>query len=173
MKDTKRRVEFFSFYNRTGIEQHLTKMAKQGWLIESITNFYWTYRKIEPKEIHFSVSYYPRASDFDPEPTEEQQTFHDFCAHTGWTYACTWFQMQVFYNEQENPIPLDTDPVMELDVLHKACKKNFLPGYFLLFYIVVPRWPQPPGGLRWGYLRRSMGFMLSSTCNRTGCDGQR
>ena len=135
MKDTKRRVEFFSFYNRTGIEQHLTKMAKQGWLIESITNFYWTYRKIEPKEIHFSVSYYPRASDFDPEPTEEQQTFHDFCAHTGWQYACSWFQMQVFYNEKANPIPLDTDPVLELDVLHKACKKNFLPSYFMLLVL--------------------------------------
>lgn len=135
MKDTKRRVEFFSFYNHTGIEQHLTKMAKQGWLIESITNVCWTYRKIEPKDIHFSVSYYPRASDFDPEPTEEQQTFHDFCAHTGWQYACSWFQMQVFYNEKANPIPLDTDPVLELDVLHKACKKNFLPGYFLLLAI--------------------------------------
>ncbi len=30
MKTTKRRVEFFSFYNHTGIEQHLTKMAKKG-----------------------------------------------------------------------------------------------------------------------------------------------
>lgn len=132
MKDTKRRVEFFSFYNHTGIEQHLTKMAKQGWLIESITNVCWTYRKIEPKDIHFSVSYYPRSSDFDPEPTEEQQTFHDFCAHTGWQYACSWFQMQVFYNEKANPIPLDTDPVMEVEVLHKACKKNFLIGHFIL-----------------------------------------
>lgn len=135
MKDTKRRVVFFSFYDHTGIERHLNKMAKQGWLIESITNVCWTYRKIEPKDIHFSASYYPRGSDFDPEPTEDQQTFHDFCAHTGWTYACSWFQMQIFYNEKENPIPLDTDPEMEVDVIHKACKKNFLPGYFLLLAV--------------------------------------
>ena len=101
MKTKKRRLEFFSFYNHTGIENHLTDMAKKGWMIESISNFYWTYRKIEPTDIHFSVSYYPRASDFDPGPTEEQQTFHDFCAHTGWNLACTWFQMQVFYNEKE------------------------------------------------------------------------
>ena len=132
METRKRRVEFFSIYNHTGIEAHLTQMAKKGWMIESITNVCWTYRRIEPKNIHFCVSYYPRASDFDPGPTEEQQTFHDFCAHTGWKLACTWFQMQVFYNENTSPIPLDTDPVMEVDTLHRACKKNFLPSYFVL-----------------------------------------
>ena len=131
MKTKKRRVEYFSFYNHTGIERHLTEMAKKGWLIESITNFCWTYRKIEPKDIHFCVTYYPRASDFDPEPSEDQQTFHDFCAHTGWQFACTWFQMQVFYTEKESPIPLETDPIMEVDTLHRACKKNFLPSYFI------------------------------------------
>ena len=132
MKTKRRRLEYYSFYNHTGIEQHLTDMAQKGWMIESISNLYWTYRKIEPKHIHFSVSYYPRASDFDPEPSEDQQTFQDFCAHTGWQLACTWHQMQVFYNEMECPIPLDTDPVMEVDTLHRACKKNFLPSHYLL-----------------------------------------
>ena len=132
MKTKQRRVEYISFYNHTGLEDHFNKMAKKGWLIESISNFYWTYRKIEPKDLHFCVTYYPRASDFDPGPSEEQQTFHDFCAHTGWQLTCTWHQMQVFYNEKENPVPLETDPVMEVETLHKACKKNFLPSYFLL-----------------------------------------
>ena len=72
MKTKTRRMEYFSFYNHTGIENHLAEMAQKGWMVESISNFYWTYRKIEPKNIHFSVSYYPRASDFDPGPTEEQ-----------------------------------------------------------------------------------------------------
>ena len=103
MKTKKRRMEFISFYNHTGLEKHFTKMAKKGWLIESISNYYWTYRRIEPKEVHFCVTYYPRASEFDPEPPQEQQTFHDFCAHTGWQLCCTWHQMQVFYNEKENP----------------------------------------------------------------------
>lgn len=32
----------------------------------------------------------------------------------------------------ECPIPLDTDPVMEVDTLHRTCKKNFLPSHYLL-----------------------------------------
>ena len=90
MNTKKRRLEYYSFYNHTGIERHLTEMALKGWLLESISNFYWTYCRIEPRNIHFCVTYYPRASDFDPEPSEDQQTFHDFCAHTGWKLACTW-----------------------------------------------------------------------------------
>lgn len=132
MKTKKRRLEYYSFYNHTGIEQHLKEMAQKGWLLESISNLYWVYRKIDPKDLHFCVTYYPRASDFDPQPSEDQQTFHDFCAHTGWQLACTWHQMQVFYNERQSPIPLDTDPVMEVDTLHRACKKNFLPSSYLL-----------------------------------------
>lgn len=135
MKQTKRRMEYFSFYNHTGIENHLTKMARKGWMIESITNVYWTYRRIEPKEIHFTASYYPRASDFDPEPTDEQKEFNDFCARTGWRYVCSWFQMQIFSNEAEKPLPLDTDPIMEVDNIQRACKKNFLIGYWILFVL--------------------------------------
>ena len=135
MKTAKRRAEFYSFYNHTGIEAHLTQMAKEGWMIEGITNLWWKYRRIEPRHLHFCVTYYPRASDFDPEPADDQQTFHDFCAHTGWKLACTWHQMQVFYNEAPSPIPLESDPVMEVDTLHRACKKNFLPSYWVMLVL--------------------------------------
>lgn len=137
MKPKKRRLEYYSFYNHTGIEKHLTEMAQKGWMLEAISNLYWTYRKIEPKTIHFCVTYYPRGSDFDPEPSEDQQTFHDFCAHTGWQLACTWHQMQVFYNEKESSIPLETDPVMEVDTLHRACKKNFLPSFYSMLALGI------------------------------------
>ena len=45
--------------------------------------------------------------------------------------------MQIFSNEAENPIPLDTDPIMEVDNIHRACKKNFMIGYFLLLAVGV------------------------------------
>ena len=135
MKSKKRRMELISFYDRTGLEKHFAKMAKKGWLIEGISNLYWSYRKIEPKDLHFCVTYYPKASDFNPEPTEEQKRLLDFCAHTGWQLCCTWFQMQVFCNDRENPIPLETDPVLEIESIHAACKKDFLPSHFLLIFL--------------------------------------
>lgn len=135
MKNKMRRIETLSFYDHTGIEKHLAKMAKKGWMIEQITTQFWTYRKIEPQEYQFAVTYYPKATDFDPAPSDTQQTFYDFCTRTGWELACSWFQMQIFYNISENPIPIDTDPVYEVETIHKACKKNYLRGYFLLLIL--------------------------------------
>lgn len=137
MRAKKRRLEAYSFYDHTGIVRHLEKMAEKGWLIEKITNMGWVYRRIEPKLLHFAVSYYPKASEFDPEPSEEQKDFQDFCAHTGWMLATTSAQMQIFYNERENPTPIETDPEMEIETIHCAAKKGFLPTQILLLVIGI------------------------------------
>ena len=132
MRNRKRRMEFFSFYNHTSITAHLEKMAQKGWLLEEIRNTIWIYRKIEPKKLHFAVSYYPKASEYDPEPAPEQQDFWDFCAHTGWILACTSAQMQIFYNEQEKPVPIDTDAELEVETIHEAVWKSYFPGQIVL-----------------------------------------
>lgn len=128
MRETKRRVETFSFYDRTGTERHLEEMAEKGWLLERIGQFFWTYRRIEPKKLAFSVCYFPKASQFDPEPSEEQQTFYDFCEHSGWVLAASNAQLQVFYNERENPVPIETDPVLEVESIHRTMKKSLIPS---------------------------------------------
>ena len=132
MRKTKRRMETLSMYDHTGISAHLEKMAEKGWMLERIANYGWIYRRMEPKKIHFAVSYYPKASEYDPEYPEAQQTFHDFCAHTGWALVCTSFQMQIFCNENENPVPIETDPVLEVETIDDAMNKSFLRGHFLL-----------------------------------------
>ncbi len=135
MREKKRRLELISFYDHTGMEARFAEMAQKGWLIERMSNFLWTYRKIEPQELHFTVSYFPKANEFDPEPSQEQQRFFDFCRETGWQPVCTWFQMQVFCNAQENPTPVNTEPELEVEALHKACKVSFLRSYRILFVL--------------------------------------
>ena len=137
MRETKRRLEAFSFFDYTGIARHLSGMAEKGWLIESISNFGWVYRRTEPKKLSFWVSYFPRASEFDPEPTEEQKEFHDFCARTGWVLAARSAQMQVFYNEREDPVPLETDPAVEIQTIRAAAKRSYLPVWCVLLLISV------------------------------------
>lgn len=135
MKNTKRRIEPLSFYDHNGISRHLEKMAAKGWMLEKIVNTGWVYRRIEPKKMYFAVSYYPKASEFDPEPTEEQKMFHEFCAHTGWQLACTSAQLQIFYNERENPTPIETEPALELQAIHASAKKSFIPSYILMLVL--------------------------------------
>ncbi|MDO5411227.1 MAG: DUF2812 domain-containing protein [Lachnospiraceae bacterium] len=135
MKTLKKRIETFSFFDHAGISRHLEEMASKGWMIEKLTNFTWVYHRIEPKKVKFTVSYYPKASEFDPEPSEEQKIFHEFCLHTGWKLACTSAQLQIFFNERENPVPIETEPTLEVESIHASAKKSFLPSYFLLLLI--------------------------------------
>ena len=135
MKNTTRRLETFSFFDHTGIARHFSAMAEKGWLIEKMSNFGWVYRRIEPKKLTFSVCFYPKASEFDPEPTPEQKEFHDFCEHAGWALAATSAQMQVFYSERENPLPIETDPVLEVRTIHAAAKRSYLPAWFVLLLV--------------------------------------
>jgi hypothetical protein len=137
VKDTKRRIELFSFFDYTAIVAHLEKMAHKGWRLERITNSIWVYRCAEPKDVHYAVSYYPKASEFDAEPSEEQKSFNEFCRHTGWELAASNAQMQIFSNDHENPIPIDTDPDIELDNIHRSAKKNFLLIYAILLAISI------------------------------------
>ena len=135
MKDIKKKVEFFTFYDKTGIEKHLEQMAMEGWLLEKMSAFRWTYRRIEPKKIHFAVSYYATVTDFEPEPTEEQQAFSEFCEHSGWKLATQTVQMQVFYNENDDPVPIETDPMLEIENIHISVKKTVLVTYFLMLFL--------------------------------------
>ena len=158
MKNRKRRLEAFSLYDHTGIERHLERMVKRGWLLEKISSFGWIYRAIEPQSLKFTVTYYPAASEFDPEPSEKQQTYWDFCRQDGWKLAAASAQMQVFYSEQEKPYPIDTDPLLQLQSVRKTMKKGYLPVYLILLLLGVMQ-----AVIFWGNLWMDPARILSSS----------
>ena len=136
MLRTKRRMEFFAFYDDQGIARHLERMAQKGWLIERINNYFWTYRKAQPQQLRFAVTYFPEASDFNPGPTENQQTFLEYCESAGWQFAAQWCQMQIFYNENPAAVPLETDEFSRLQNIHRCMRKNFLPGNIVILILM-------------------------------------
>ena len=128
MKDTKRRFEAFSFFDHTGIQAHLEEMAVKGWMVEQPGPYLWRYRRIEPQRLHFAVTYFPAASDCDPGPTEGQQTYQDYCESAGWHLSARWGQMQIFCTAEEDPVPLETDALTQVDTVHRTMKRSSLPG---------------------------------------------
>ncbi len=137
MRNYKYLMAQFTFYDRTGICRLLEKQAEKGWLLDRVTNYAWRFRRMEPQKIHFAVTYFPKASAYDPGPSEQQRELYDFCAHSGWILAGTTAQLQVFYNTAEKPVPIETDPVLELENIHASAKKNYLPAYFVLLFLAL------------------------------------
>lgn len=130
MRKTKRMFPVFSFYDRTGIAFYLQRMALEGWLLEKVGPFSWKFRRIRPQKVHFAVTYFPDASAFDPHPSEKQLRFQDFCEHTGWKLAASNAQMQIYYNEDLDPTPIETDAVIDVENVHRSVKSTYLPTYF-------------------------------------------
>ena len=127
MNDTKKRLVLHSFYDRTGIVTYLEKQAENGWLLEGASGLTWTFRRVDPRKVHFAVTYFPDASSLDPEPSDRQASLWDFCEHAGWKLVATNAQMQIFCSGRENPVPIDTDAALEVEQIHASAKDSLLP----------------------------------------------
>ncbi len=135
MKNTKRVMNAFSVYDRTGIENYLMCQAREGWMLERMGSFFWYFKKVEPVAGKFSVTYFPKASFFEAEPSEGQQTFLEYCSHTGWELVASSGQLQVFYSSLKEPVPIETDAQMEVENVHSSAKKSFLWLYPMLWLV--------------------------------------
>lgn len=124
MKNVKYKLELFSFYNYNAVCEHLEKMTERGWLIEEPGPVFWRYKRIEPKKLNIAVTYFPDASDYDPEPLERQRMMYEYCAQDGWQLAAQWNEMQIFYSEAEDPTPIETDPVTWVENINEIMGKS-------------------------------------------------
>lgn len=134
MKDSKRRIEVFSLYDHSGVARHLERMSQKGWLLEKITPMVWRYRRVPPRQRRFAVTYCPKFTEYDP--VQKQDPLYELCDYTGWKLAAASAQVQIFYNEQSSPIPLETEPALEVESLHRSVKKYLL-GWGLVLVVAL------------------------------------
>ena len=131
----RREVNLYSYYDHAGIVRHLEELARQGWQLEHTGSVFWTYRRCEPAELHYAVVYFPKASQFDPEPPAEQREFWELCKATGWELVTNRYQMQIFRNPAPDAIPIETDPVVQVE---NVPLKTALPALLKNRYFYIP-----------------------------------
>lgn len=137
MRDVKRRIETYSFYDRSGIAAHLEAMAAKGWQLEHITATFWYYHRAEPQQLHYAVTYDTDGSAFDPVPNGDNADFYELCAHQGWEFVTAFAEMQIFVNSRPDPVPLETDPAVDLVAIEKSAKRRLTKPYWAILVIGV------------------------------------
>ncbi|MGN0734997.1 MAG: DUF2812 domain-containing protein [Anaerovoracaceae bacterium] len=133
----KREIPNYLLFDYEAVKAHLEKMAARGWRLVTAGTNVWKYRQAEPAKVKYAVTYAPDASVYDSEPTESQKTLADFCAREGWVKVSDWAQAQIFCSEEENPVPIETDEEIRLEVIKTAMKKNFIPSNVVLVIILA------------------------------------
>ena len=124
MKTLKRTLANFSFFDKETIEKKLEDMASKGWMISKANNLFWTYTKVPPQKLRFAVTYFPGASELDPCPSEKQLEKEELCAEDGWKLVLRWDAMQIFCTDLEDAVPIETDPIPQVENIHLTMRKN-------------------------------------------------
>ena len=137
MKNATYRRNPYCLYDYRGVEEHLSTMAAQGWRLEKAGTTFWKYRRADPANLRYAVTYSDSASQYNPGPTEDQRFLADLCAAAGWTKVSDWFQMQIFSTEDPDAVPLETDEALRLENIHRSMKKNFIPVNTVLLFLML------------------------------------
>ena len=136
MKDTKTVHIAFAFYDRANLEKFLEEQAAEGWMFRGRQGGALEFYRIQPSKIHFSIVYY-RSPVVKNVLTADQAEYLEYCARTGWYLVDTEQRMMILANQAENPIPIETDPKIQLDNIHKSLKKQHLSMLITSFVIGI------------------------------------
>ncbi|MGN0335038.1 MAG: DUF2812 domain-containing protein [Lachnospiraceae bacterium] len=138
MRNVKYCINNYMLYDYVNVEKHLMKMAEKGWRLEKISRIFWKYRRAAPASVTYAITYLPEASRFDPDPTEEEMNLIAYCQEAGWEKIADWEQMQVFCNERETPVPIETDERIRLDIIKKSMGKSIWAYWLIIVLYFIP-----------------------------------
>lgn len=137
MKEKIKRVIHFRFDRYKDTEIKLEKLAAKGLLLDECGPFLWTFKKSEPKKLKYTVTYFSEGSVFNPDITDNQQTYFDYAQATGWNFVTQWNQMQIFCSSVEKPIPFETDEKEKFDNIKRCMKKSFLLSMIVMIAVFI------------------------------------
>ena len=106
-------------------------------MLDRLGTWSWHYRRTEPKQLRFAVTFFAGAGRFSPVPAAGLDTFQDYCAQAGWHRAASSDQVQVFYSEDPDAVPIDTDPAAELENIRRSIGKPMVHSYIALLLIIL------------------------------------
>lgn len=141
----------FSPRQRKRTVRFLESQALKGWLFCGFSALGWKFRRFQPKKVRFAVVYFPDAKEADLEGQLKLDEFREYCAHDGWQFAGSSEKMQVFYNESIDPVPIDTDAMLEVDNIFKAQWVDWVKALYLAIFlfglVCVSVWLRNDGSL--------------------------
>ena len=135
--------KFFSFqlYEYAAIENFLSDMAMEGWMVQRIVKkiggAIFTFHEIEPKKINFTVDICDKASANETLRSEGTMEYIEYCQEAGWNLVCSCGKIQVFFSNNEKSIPIHTDYNLILKIINKGMLSWFLYSFFTIFLILV------------------------------------
>lgn len=140
-RDKKRQLIWYQIDDTDAIARHLERMSERGWLLEAVDNWWYAYRRAEPAQVKYTVTFFPEASVYDPGPTEGQEAYIDYCRAAGWELAAVYGPIQYFRSARPDPVPIETDEAVKLSAIRRTMRKTFVLSYAILLLLPAVNLP--------------------------------
>lgn len=124
-------LDFFS-YEISSLIYYLEEMAKKGWLLENISNMYAKFKKIEPRNIKYTIDIIGKISSYEELDKESLKEYRDNKEKDGWKFLYDYNNMQIFYSEYNN------EGFVEISEEKWKVKEIFKNSIFELFIRMLP-----------------------------------
>ena len=134
-RDKKRQMIWYQVDDGEAAARRLEKMARKGWLLEAVDNWYYTYRRSDPTQVKYAVTFFPDASYFDPGLMEGQETYAEYCQAAGWELAAAYGPIQYFLTANPDPPPIETDETIKLTAIRRTMRKTLVLSYAVLLLL--------------------------------------
>ena len=126
MRNRKRRMENFTFYDYRAICTHLEQMAQKGWMLKRI-GLFWEYERIEPARLHFAVSHCRGIKE------EIEEKDGGRLPQDDWKQVCQSDRMGIYCCDREEAPPFGSTAKEELEAVHGIGIKRYLFSGLLVF----------------------------------------
>lgn len=110
------RMWTFEECETAAMAEYLEKMAEKGWFLKNISrSSVFCFEKGEPRRLTFNAAVIPGGSEFDNVDSDDAMKYRECCEEAGWKLQYGGPVWQVFYSEEENPTPIETDAELQLE----------------------------------------------------------
>ena len=108
--ETKRRRKIFNIdiRNTDKIEDKLKEYASEGLFLEKVGFKNWVFREEEPKSVEYSVEYFKENLKDGSTLSQNKAAYLEYTKERGWDIVCQIGGMDVFINQGNNPLPIQT-----------------------------------------------------------------
>lgn len=131
----------FQFHEGEALAQYLELQARNGWYLQcpsfSGTGIFQIWKKGEKADRRFAAVLLDGASEWDTGSDRRLRELCQLCQEFGWNYYGTYGLLQLFWTEQKDAPPLETDDALRLDIYRETVWKKQVPGYGILLLILL------------------------------------
>lgn len=126
-KNTFSKLISFNENECQAVERYLEEKALEGWILCDINLVFFKFKKSEPKKVKYTVDIFTDLKIGE---------YKEYCEASGWKYIGETKKYLIFYTEDENITPIQTDEKLLLKKVGRSMLENII-SYIVLTFILI------------------------------------